>query len=151
MELKAVEIAPYQKTYGWALFLCCLATAGSFFLVTQGYVLSISEEIIKATRYIFLAVTVWAAFIYSPYHKRQNKKMATLSDLDAKLIIYQKIYRSRMWFFMTWCLVCAFSYYLTGRNLYFYFGLFDLLLMLITFPNKFLMKKELNEEDLIIH
>ena len=151
MELKAVQIAPYRKTYSWAVLVCFLAMAGSFFLVKQGYALFSVEAVITTTRYIFLVITLGAAFLYSPYQKRQKQKLAVLSDLDEKLAVYQTIFRSRMWFFTAWCLVCALSYYLTGRNMYFYFGLIDLLLMITTFPSKLILRKELNEEDLIIH
>src|SRR6185436_132954 len=131
MELKAVEIATYRKPYAWALLLCIISLAGSFILVKQGYTLLIDETVARIIKFVFLFGTIGVAALFSSYMKKQKQKIIGLSDLDEKLICYQKVFRSRLWFYFYCCIGSAFVYYVTTSKSLFYFGLFDLCLMLI--------------------
>jgi hypothetical protein len=89
--------------------------------------------------------------IFSFYQQKQKQKLSSITDFDEKLGYYQKILRSRLWWHALACIISAFLLFLTARHIFFYFAVLDLLLMFITFPSKAFIKKELNEENLIIH
>ena len=151
MELKAIDLAPYKKAHAGVLFICILSVAASFFIVKQGYAVLANEPETKTIKDIIMFGMIGVAALFTFYQQRQKQKLLSLAVFDEKLAFYQKIFRTRLWWYALSCTTSAFLLFLTARKLFLYFALFDLLLMLITFPNKFLIKKELNEEDLIVH
>jgi hypothetical protein len=151
MELKAVDIAPYKKAHTGVLFICILSVASSFFIVKQGYAVLANEPEIKTIKDIIMFGMIGLAALFTFYQQRQKQKLLSFIVFDEKLTFYQKIFRTRLWWYAISCATSAFLLFLTARKIFLYFALFDLLLMLITFPNKVLIKKELNEEDLIVH
>jgi hypothetical protein len=151
MELKAMDIAPYKKAYTGVLFICILSVAASFFIVKRGYAILANIPETKTVKDVVMYSMIGAAALFSYYQQKQRQKLVSITDFDQKLVYYQKIFRSRLWWHTLSCTISAFLLFLTARKIFFYFAAFDLLLMLLTFPNKTFIKKELNEEDLIIH
>ncbi|HEU5164855.1 MAG TPA: hypothetical protein VFU29_04915 [Chitinophagaceae bacterium] len=151
MELKAMDIAPYKKAYTGVLFICILSVAASFFIVRQGYAILANIPETKTVKDVIMYSMIGAALIFSFYQQKQKQKLLSFTDFDEKRAFYQKIFRSRLWWYALSCIVSALLLFLTARKIFFYFACFDLLVMLLTFPNKTFIKKELNEEELIIH
>jgi hypothetical protein len=151
MELKAVDLAPYKKAHAGVLVICILSVAFSFFIVKQGYAILANVPETKIVKDVFMFGMIGLAAAFSFYQQKLKQKLLSFTDLDDKLTFYKKIFRSRLWWYALSCSVSAFLLFLTARRIFLYFCLFDLLFILITFPNKTLLKKELNEEDLIVH
>ena len=151
MELKAMDIAPYKKAYTGVLIICILSVAVSFFIVRQGYAILANVPGTKTLKDIIMYSMIGAAAIFSFYQQKQKQRLLSFTDFDEKLAFYQKIFHSRLWWYALSCIVSAFLLFLTARKFFLYLAIFDLVVMLLAFPNKTLFKKELNEEDLIIH
>jgi membrane protein implicated in regulation of membrane protease activity len=151
MELKAMDIAPYKKAYIGVLFICILSVTASFLIVWQGYAILANIPETKTVKDIIMYSMIGVAAIFSSYQRKQKQKLATLTDFDEKISFYQKIYNTRLWWHVISCVISAFLLFLTARKFFLYLAIFDLVLMLLAFPNKMLFKKELNEEDLIVH
>jgi len=151
MELKAMDIAPYKKAYTGVLIICILSVAVSFFIVRQGFAILANVPATKTLKDIIMYSMIGAAAIFSFYQQKQKQRLLSFTDFDEKLAFYQKIFHSRLWWYALSCIVSAFLLFLTARKFFLYLAIFDLVVMLLAFPNKTLFKKELNEEDLIIH
>jgi len=151
MELKTVDLAPYKKAHAGVLVICILSVAFSFFIVREGYAILANVPETKIVKDVFMFGMIGLAFAFSFYQQKLKQKLLSFTDFDDKLTYHKKIFRSRLWWYALSCSVSAFLLFLTARRIFLYFCLFDLLFMLITFPNKTLLKKELNEEDLIVH
>ena len=151
MELKAMNIAEYKKAHAGFLFICILSVVASFFIVRQGYAILANIPETKTVKDILMYGMIGVAALFSVYQQKQKQKLSTFTDFDEKLAFYQKIYRTRLLWRVLSCIVSAFLLFLTARKFFLYLAIFDLVLMLLAFPNKALFKKELNEEDLIIH
>jgi len=151
MELKSMDIAPYKKTYTTVLLICILCVAASFFIVRLGYAILANIPETNTVKNVIMFSMIGVGAIFSFYQQKQKQKLPSITDFDEKLGYYQKILRSRLWWHALACIISAFLLFLTARHIFFYFAVLDLLLMFITFPSKAFIKKELNEENLIIH
>jgi hypothetical protein len=92
---------------------------------------------------------VLIGFVHSNYQKNQLRKLKAIEDFDEKLIQHERFYKTRIMWFLFTCLISCFLFVLTGRYLFFYFSLFDLLVSFGGFPRKEIIKKELDKEDII--
>ena len=146
-----MDIAPYKKAYTGVLVICILSVAASFFIVRQGFAILANVPATKTLKDIIMYSMIGAAAIFSFYQQKQKQRLLSFTDFDEKLAFYQKIFHSRLWWYALSCIVSAFLLFLTARKFFLYLAIFDLVVMLLAFPNKMLFKKELNEEDLIIH
>ena len=146
-----MDIAPYKKAYTGVLIICILSVAVSFFIVRQGFAILANVPATKTLKDIIMYSMIGAAAIFSFYQQKQKQRLLSFTDFDEKLAFYQKIFHSRLWWYALSCIVSAFLLFLTARKFFLYLAIFDLVVMLLAFPNKILFKKELNEEDLIIH
>jgi hypothetical protein len=106
----------------------------------------LDENQIQQTRVLLLLVIV-AAIFQTYYQKKLIKKLDAFSGFEEKVSHYLKLYKLRLYWKCSSCLVSCFIHILTGRNIFLYFAIFDVLSTWTYFPNKTLIRKELKTED----
>jgi hypothetical protein len=79
---------------------------------------------------ILLTITIFIAGYHTIYTKKQIRKLAEISDFDERVKKHIAVYRIRMLWYLGSCLFSCMLYFLTTRNLFLYFALFDLVLAL---------------------
>src|ERR1700754_4274793 len=104
------------------------------------------ESNLKLTRYL-LALLLVAAILQSVNQKKLLKKLDEFTNFEDKLAHYMKIYKLRLNWKCFSCLASCFIHILTGRNIFLYFAIFDVLTTWTYFPNKVLIRKELKSEE----
>jgi hypothetical protein len=149
MQLYSVNLKGYKKTY-WQVFTCnvTIVIAG-YILVTNGYfILSPFYRTQNITSPI-LAFIILLSFFHAQRYRRQVKQLADIADFDERVIKHEKIYRTRVWWFFISCSSSCFLYVLSGRAVFLYLCIFDIIISLPTWPNKRLIRLELQNEEII--
>ena len=79
---------------------------------------------------------------------KKTKELATM-EFDERVGRYKKIYKSRVSWYVLNCFVSCLLYFLTSRNVFLYFGMFDVLRSFLNYPAKAVFKRDLKAEDII--
>jgi hypothetical protein len=107
------------------------------------------EGSLKQTPDLLLLLVLVAAVFQTIYQKKMLKKLDGLTDFEEKVAHYLNIYKLRLYWKCSSCLASCFIHILTGRNIFLYFAVFDVLSTWTYFPNKALIRKELKTEDVM--
>jgi hypothetical protein len=146
----AVNIKNHKRAWQLSLTICGMAVVGSLLLVQNGITIFLAfdrtTDITTPVLVIFLAVS----FIYSWYSRRMLKKLNTYEDFETKLIQYEKIYKTRLVWRVTTCLLSCFLYVLTAGYWFLFFALLELLFSIAAFPNKVIFRKELKNDEIVL-
>lgn len=151
MELKVVEHKTFTKTYLTFLLLCCLAIGGSYLLASRGFRLFPGSAWVTDLKSILLYVMIGIAVFVSVYQRKQQQKLRSFDTFEEKIVFFERFFRTTLWWHVLSCATSGFLLVLTGRKIFFYFGLFDLLMMLLSYPAKAILRRLLNEDELIFH
>jgi len=100
---------------------------------------------------ILLYALVGAALIFAFYVMNNKSRLRKLQTFEEKILLYEKFFTRRLWWHVISCLTSAIFLQLTWHILFFYFGLFDILSMLSAYPSREIIKKDLNEEDILFN
>jgi hypothetical protein len=98
---------------------------------------------------IILFGMVGVAIAYSLYLRKEKEKMQSIHDFDEKLIAHQRYFKIRMWWYLLSTIASCILYILVANTFFLYFALFELLMLIVVFPNKLFFKKELQDDDII--
>jgi hypothetical protein len=147
--VKIVDMKIYRKIYFNFLAIMCVMIAAVYLLVKNGIYLGQFFIQSKTIVYGFLALMLAVTFVYSLYLRRQREKLQAIADFDKKLAFHQNYFKTRMWWQILGGATSCILYMITAHRYFFWFALFDLLSLVVVFPNKFFFKKELNDEDII--
>lgn len=149
MEFFTIEIKKYKNFFFSILIIEIAVAIASYILVSNGfYILAGFDPGKKFTSPILLALVVLAV-AHAQFQKKKLSKLQQVTDFELRLAEYEKFYRFRLYWFLFSALVSCMLVLLTGRTLFMYFAVFDILVSLPYFPNKFLFKKELQNEEIV--
>lgn len=149
MELKVVDHKPLRKTFYNFLAICTVITAGSFLLYLSGFSLFRYSSWAIRLKDIFLFMVVCLAAVFFFYQQAQRKKLIRLTRFEDKVSYYEIFYRNRLWWQVLSCVLSGFLLLITHRIIFLGFCLFDLVTMIAAYPSPSVIKKELEEEDIV--
>ena len=149
MDLKIINQKQLKRIYINFLVICLLITGGSYILFQSGFRFFEGSDWVNEMTNILLYCMIGIVIVFTYFQMSQRKKLRVLPTIEEKIIFYEKFYRYRLWWHVLACFVSAFLLLLTGRNIFFYIGLFDLLEMLLSYPSQLIIKKEMKEDELI--
>lgn len=149
MDLKVINLKNLKRHYLNFLCLCLLIVAGSIALFDSGIQLFPGNVRVIQLKNILLGGMVAVAIGFSAYEAVQRKKLRALPSVAEKIVFYETFYRNRLWWYVFSCILSGFLLLLTWRAVFFYFCLFDLLLMLVAWPAPFRIKNEMREQELL--
>ena len=147
--VKTIEMKLYRKLYLGYFLLTCSNIGISYLMQQNGVYIGWNNSSSVTTKNILLYGMIGVAIIYSLYLQNQKTKLRSIKDFDVKKEFHEKYFKIRMTWYVISCFVSCVLFLLVGNWLFFYFGLFELFLLLIVFPNKFLFKKELEDDDIV--
>ena len=96
-------------------------------------------------------VLLVAAVLLTFYTMNQLRMLAGLEDFNNRVTEHVKIYKVRLLLFLITCLLSCILYILTIHTVFLYFALFDVVVLLPLYPNKYVLKKELMNDDIVFH
>lgn len=149
MDFKTVNRKPLKKIFFNFLIICLLITVGSFVLYNAGVQLFAGSDWVIRLKNAFLLGMIGIAMGFSFFQAGQKRKLQALPSVEEKIKFYEIFYRNRLWWQVLSCLVSGFLLLLTHRTIFLFFCLFDLLMMAAAFPSELIIKKELNEDELL--
>lgn len=147
--VKTVNMKVYRKIHLNFLTLMCLMAVASFLLVRQGIYINWNFEESNITVDIVLIAMIGLAILFSLYSRRQKIKLHAIDEFEEKLSFHRRYFLIRMWWLLVSGTFSCFLFVLTTYRFFFWFVLFDFLSMLIVFPNRFSLKRELNDDEII--
>lgn len=151
MDLYTIDARKYKAIFFQTLASKALFIIGTFVLLKAGiYILDGFDPGKKLTMPILIAMIV-LSIVHQQYQARRLVKLQAISEFDLREQEYEKFYKFRLvWYFFS-CLISCVLAVLTGRFLFLYFAIFDLVISLPFYPSLFLFKKELKNEEVLLH
>jgi hypothetical protein len=122
---------------------------GSWLLIKTGMFIPASASIKNSFKDVIMIGLIGAAALHTIYTNSQRKKLLTIENIEEKLAFHRKIFKMRIMWNVVACALSCFLFLLIGRNIFLYFALYDLFMLLILFPNKTFFKKELNDQEIV--
>jgi hypothetical protein len=153
MELKIVQHKTFKKIFVNFLVICMIIIAAGFILYKKRIALipAYLGAFSLSNVFIYAAIGLLLVFAFYAINNNNKQKLKKLDSFDKKISFYERFYTRRLWWHVISCLTSVIFLQLTFHYIFFYFGLFDLLSMLSAYPSKEVLKKELDEEDLIFN
>jgi hypothetical protein len=149
MDILTFNLRPFKNLFYAALVVSALATLAAYVAGANVFsIVLLRADNLSETRGLLLLLVV-AAILQTAYQKKLLKKLKSMTELEAQATLYLKIYRLRLYWKCCSCLVSCFIHLLTGRNIFLYFAIFDLATTWTYFPDKTLVRKELNCPDVL--
>lgn len=145
MELYTVNIKRYKAIYFQTLIANILFIAAAYFLVKKGIHL-VTGHMVSSP---LLSMMVVAAVIYTVYANKKVDKLANIADFENRVKAHEQTYKRRMLWHLFACLIDCGLLLLTGRNLFLYFALFEIVMLLPLYPNLSLFKSQLKNDDIV--
>ncbi len=151
MELKIVRHKTFKRIFINFLVICLIVNITSFILFKARINVFPFIWVALGVRNVLLYALVGVALIFAFYIISNKQKLRRLQTFDEKIRHFEKYYTRRLWWHVISCLTSAIFLQLTWHIIFFYFSLFDLLSLLSAYPSREILKKELDEEDLIFN
>ncbi len=151
MSLYTIDARKYKALFFQVLLSNIVATTGTYILLKNDiYILAGFDPGKKLTLPILLGM-VLLTILLAQHQRKQLKKIDEIDSFEDKVTAYEKIYRSRVLLSLFACFVSCFLALLTGRFNFFYYAIFDIVASLPSYPNLFLFKRELKNNEIIFY
>ncbi len=150
-DLYAVDFKKYKIIFYACLAINIACTAFSFFLTANGFRLLNNFYADTKLTLSILSFMVVFAFLHSAFTKNQFHKLSLIENFEDREMAYEKLYRLRVFWFLFSGLVSCGLALLSGRTLFCYYAMFDIVISLNYYPNLSLFKKELNNKEIIFY
>ncbi len=151
MDLKIVPYKTFKKIFFNFLVICLLVVAAGYFLYNRRISLFTGFLGAYSTANVMIYALVGLALVFTFYVINNKKKLRSLSSFEDKIAFYEKFYSRRLWWHVVSCLTSVIFLQLTFHFIFIYFGLFDILSMISAFPSKEMLRRDLDESDLIFN
>lgn len=149
MDKLTINLSSFRKKFIFFFSLVCLVVMGAYLLVLNGYTILETSEDTTELRNIFIIVLIGLALVASWWKRNQKKKLSSTRTFSGKLSYYKRIYLSRLWWNLFSASAASFLFLLTGRYIFLYFALFEVLITALSYPFELVIKSDLGREDIV--
>ena len=149
MDKLTINLSAFRKKFILFFLLVCLVVIGGYLLVLNGYTILKSPEDTTELRNIFIIALIGLALVASWWKRNQKKKLVSTRTFSGKLSYYKRIYLSRLWWNLFSASAASFLFVLTGRFIFLYFALFEVLITALSYPFELVIKSDLGREDIV--
>jgi hypothetical protein len=148
MSLYTIDVAPFKKQHLTYIAISFIPMVISYVLASRGYSMINDPVVNEVIKWVFLAATFISSFIVTRNHKEKLKSIHGLESFGEQVAQYKKIYDQRLVVNVIIGLTACIFYVLTARKIFILFALFDLVVLLVMFPNKNVFRRELNNNEI---
>jgi hypothetical protein len=106
----------------------------------------IGQNFVRITLYSMVLL----AFVFTMYQKNKLSKIVGIEEFDSKVNEYLKFYKYRMFWYLFSCVAACILGVLSGRMIFFYFAIIDVVIALPYYPTSFMFRKELKNDEIVI-
>ena len=97
---------------------------------------------------LLMTLLVGVAISQTAFTKKKLEKLQTFTGFEDKVGYYKKIYQVRMYWKLLSCLSSCCFHIISGRSMFLYFAVFDVLTTWVYLPNKHVIRKEFDMEEI---
>ena len=151
MELHTIDQKPFRQNFLQTIIPMAVAVVGSLLLINNGYIILNNFDPSRRFTWPIMITMLALAFCYSYYRKKQLEKVFDVENFDDQVKAYENVYKLTMRWYLLSCMVSCFLAVLTARNIFLYFAGYDFIMMLPYYPNKLLFRRELRNDEIILH
>ncbi len=149
MDKLTIDLSAFRKKFILFFLLVCLVVITSYLLVLNEYTILENPEDATELRNIFIIVLIGLTLVSSWWKRNQKKKLGSTRTFSGKLSYYKIIYLSRLWWNLFSASAASFLFVLTGRSIFLYFAIFEVLVTVLSYPFELVIKKDLGREDIV--
>jgi len=146
----SINAGPFRSTFYLIQSLNILFCIGTFLLIKSGSWILSTAFIGKSFTSITVLIMVLLATIFTGYNNKKLKNILNINEFDIKVSKYYSFYKIRLLWFLFSCIVAGLLGILSGRMLFFYFTIIDLLFAMPYYPTLFLFRKELKNGEIVL-
>lgn len=143
-----IDTAPFKKQHITYIAISFIPMVIAYVLANRGYSMIPDPTVNEVLKWVFLAGTFIASFIITRKHKEKLKTIHSLTAFDDQVVQYKKIYDQRLMVNALIGVLACILYALTARRIFIIFAIFDLVVLLIMYPNKNVFRRELNNQEI---
>ena len=149
MDKLTINLSAFRKKFILFFLLVCFVVIGGYLLVLNGYTILESPEDTTELRNIFIIVLIGLTLIASWWKRNHKKKLGSTRTFSGKLSYYKRIFLSRLWWNLFSAAAASFLLVLTGRFIFLYFAVFEVLITALSYPFELVIKSDLGREDIL--
>jgi hypothetical protein len=150
MKIYTIQAKIFKELYYRSLTLGIIVIVMAFFIVNFGLSETVGFDPKRQWSMPILLGMFVLSLMFGWYNKSQMEKVLDWEDLEDQLIAYEKLYNFKLLFHLLSCLILGMMYVITKRSNFFYFALFELVMMLQMFPSSVLFKKAFRNDQVIV-
>ena len=151
MNLYSIDSKKFKSIFYQIQISNIIALIVTFILLKQGVYLLAGFDPGKKLTIPILGLMVVLAFVFATNQRKQLSRIVSIEDFDTRVAEYEKFYKFRMLWYLVSCFVSCGLVLLTGRYVFLIYGVFDILVALPFYPSLLMFKKELQNEEIILH
>jgi hypothetical protein len=149
MDIFTINLKPYRIRYRLAVIVTGLLIAGCWATVFGGHFVLLAFYRNRQVYLILLAAFILAPLYFGSQSRKKLKSLDGIEDFEEKQQLHEAMYKGRVWWLALMAAGSCVLYLTSGRVYFLYLSLFEYLMLLVSFPNERLIRKELKNEDII--
>jgi hypothetical protein len=151
MDFFTIPVKKYKQLFWITVGINIAAITISYILLHKGtYLLRGFDPGSKLT-FPFLGLVVALAFLHANYQRKQLQRLLTIEDFESRVEAYERFYILRMWWFVFSCGSSCLLTLFTARQLFIYYGAFDILMSLMFYPTLKRFRRELQNDEILLY
>ena len=148
MDKKIIDLSFYKSRFKLFFSITSAVLVICYLLVYFNYGLMKNQTYAEQVKNLFMILLIGSAVFYSFWQQKQRREMLKIMDFQSRVLAYKKIYLSRLYWHMLSGVVSSIIYLTTSRRLFLIFAVLDLITMMLVYPNKFVFKRELMDDEI---
>lgn len=146
-----IDSKPFRARFFQAVSLILVSVVTGFGLMVFGWTNKSNLLAGRSISLVFFGLIIAASIGYTRYRKKMLEKVLVQPEFDSQLLSYAPVYRFTMaWHLFSSLSSCLYAI-LSHRSNFLLFALIDLLVMLQFYPSQRLFRRELRNQEVIVH
>ncbi len=149
MQFYTVEIKPFKNLFWSFIVFYIAAIIVSLVIVRTGFYYMTNLIYITRLKWFFIFGSFFLSMIISNFQQKKKEEIGQLTDFDDKVKAYRSLYRQKLiWNFLVGTSALG-LFILTSRWIFLWLAIIYLAYVLLFFPRKSAIQKELDNEDIV--
>ena len=151
MDFFTIPVKKYKQLFWTTVAINAAAIITTWILFKKGTYLLRGFDPGSRLTLPFLALVVLLAFVHGSFQRKQLNRLVAIEDFESRVSAYERFYSFRMWWFVFSCASSCLLTLFTNRQLFIYYGAFDILMSLQFFPTLKRCRRELQNDDILLY
>ena len=151
MDLYSIDTKPFKKIFTLIQLFSVAAILASFFLARTGWFFVPAFAFSRQITLPLLLIMFIATFLHGRALRKRIAAIGEIENFETKVEEYERYYRYRLQWNLIACLILCILFVLTGRYFFFYFSIFQVVLVIPFYPSQLLFRRELKNEEIILY